>query len=340
MSHHFDTQTGLEDPRLNLGDFYLFQGGPGRTIMAMTANPQATATTPAPFRDEGIYAFRFDTDGDGHEDVTFKVRFGDVIHREGQPDHAQRFEVRRAAGPDADHGVDGEVVADGVTNEVGPPGGTARAYAGVARDAFAGNGVALETYEKAFAAGRYTTEAFQKAANLFDSRQIGVIVLDVPTELIGDGHVHAWTTVSLYGHAPEMQVARWGLPLITHMFIRDPDMREDYNRTAPSADNTRFTDHIADVVRETTKLAGSTNDPEAYARRVVDTFGRMTLPYDLGSTASFDYTGFNGRVMTDDVMDVMLTLMTNTALGDGVAPDPSLIRPDFPYFTSAQAVSA
>ncbi|MEA2773281.1 MAG: hypothetical protein QOD93_6243, partial [Acetobacteraceae bacterium] len=26
MSHHFDTPTGREDPRLNLADFYLFAG--------------------------------------------------------------------------------------------------------------------------------------------------------------------------------------------------------------------------------------------------------------------------------------------------------------------------
>jgi len=33
----------------------------------------------------------------------------------------------------------------------------------------------------------------------------------------------------------------------------------------------------------------------------------MTLPYQLGTPASFDYTGFNGRGLDDDVMDVMLS---------------------------------
>lgn len=31
MSHHFDTPTSMEDPRLNLCDFYLFSGRPGFT---------------------------------------------------------------------------------------------------------------------------------------------------------------------------------------------------------------------------------------------------------------------------------------------------------------------
>ena len=38
------------------------------------------------------------------------------------------------------------------------------------------------------------------------------------------------------------------------------------------------------------------------------------------------FPAFNGRGLCDDVMDVILTLVTNTALGDGVAPDMRLMR--------------
>jgi hypothetical protein len=34
----------------------------------------------------------------------------------------------------------------------------------------------------------------------------------------------------------------------------------------------------------------------------------------------------------DDVMDVILTLATNTALGDGIVPDRDSNRSEFPYF--------
>jgi hypothetical protein len=40
MSHHFDTPTAREDPRINVCDFYLFAGSPGHTVMAMTVNPR------------------------------------------------------------------------------------------------------------------------------------------------------------------------------------------------------------------------------------------------------------------------------------------------------------
>ena len=76
MSHHFDTPTAKEDPRINVCDFYLFRGRPGTTVMALTVNPSAGVGAPDTFRDEGLYAFRFDTNRDLREDVAFKVQFG------------------------------------------------------------------------------------------------------------------------------------------------------------------------------------------------------------------------------------------------------------------------
>ena len=83
MSHHFDTPTAKEDPRINVCDFYLFRGRPGTTVMALTVNPNAGVGAPDTFRDEGLYAFRFDTDRDLREDVAFKVQFGVPAHADG-----------------------------------------------------------------------------------------------------------------------------------------------------------------------------------------------------------------------------------------------------------------
>ena len=58
MSHHFDTPTAKEDPRINVCDFYLFRGRPGTTVMALTVNPNAGVGSPDTFRDEGLYACR------------------------------------------------------------------------------------------------------------------------------------------------------------------------------------------------------------------------------------------------------------------------------------------
>ena len=227
MSHHFDTPTGREDPRLNFGDLYLFEGGEGRTVMAMTSNPGVAPATTGVFRGDGRYGFRFDTNGDGVEDVSFKVSFGGG---------AQSFSVRRATGQDAISGSAGDLLVEGVTSEVTKGSQGTLAFAGITWDVFAGDGTALEAYEADFAKGEYTPRHFQNHSNLFAGRRIAVIVLEVPTELIGTGQVNGWGT-ALYGHAPETQVARWGLPLLTHLFIRDNEMREDFNRTAPSGDD-------------------------------------------------------------------------------------------------------
>jgi hypothetical protein len=56
------------------------------------------------------------------------------------------------------------------------------------------------------------------------------------------------------------------------------------------------------------------------------------LPYEIGTAASFSLASFDGRALSDDAIDVILTLATNTALGDGVVPDMSRIRDEFPYF--------
>jgi hypothetical protein len=49
MSHHFDTPTAREDPRINLCDFYLFRGTPGTVAMALTVNPDAGPAPPILF---------------------------------------------------------------------------------------------------------------------------------------------------------------------------------------------------------------------------------------------------------------------------------------------------
>jgi hypothetical protein len=342
LSHHFDTPTAREDPRLNLCDFYLFAGSAAATTaMAMTVNPAADAKTVAPFRDEAVYAFRFDTDGDRCEDVSFKARFGEILHLQSNSaeiDHVQSFNVYRAA--HAPGGVDGDLMASAQTNEVVSGEDGVRVFAGVVEDPFAGDAAALEAFKAAFAKGSLEPEAFRNRVNFFRDRTVAAIILEVPNRLIANSTgVSAWTTVSLYGHAREQQVARWGLPLLTHIYLGDDECRERFNRSRPSDDDSSFISSIVSTVSKYVAAAGTTDDPEAYGRRVAGLFGSLTLPYELGSAASFDYTGFNGRSLRDNVMDNMLSLLTNSPLGTGIAPDPTRFTHIFPYLRSAARTS-
>jgi len=139
-----------------------------------------------------------------------------------------------------------------------------------------------------------------------------------------------------------VQVSRWGLPLITNVFLSDPslpDAAEQYNRAVPADDAALFSKPIADFAEKVTRLANSTADPSEYAKQLLGRICPTVLPYELDTPACFGFSGFNGRALTDDAMDVILTLATNTALGDGVAPDRRLIRTDFPYFGEPHAKS-
>lgn len=87
-------------------------------------------------------------------------RFGQIDHRRNENDHVQSLEVRRAAGQDAGHGARGELLAEGCISAVITGDRGIQVFAGVTADQFAGDATALESFEAALAAGKYTPEAF------------------------------------------------------------------------------------------------------------------------------------------------------------------------------------
>jgi hypothetical protein len=335
MSHHFDTKLANQDPRLNLCDFYLFDAPSGKTVMAMTVNPDAGLSSPDTLHPEGLYAFRFDLNGDAREEVTFKFRFGEPRHADGSEHaHIQPFVVRKATGSDALRGDSGESLVEGETGSVATS-SSLSAYVGIAPDLFAAN-TGFRTFMTAFYKDqRYDAGAFLHQQNPFARRNVTAIVLEVPSELIGKGKINAWATISLFGHAPEVQVSRWGLPMVTHIFLNDPndqELKEQFNASVPSEDVERFAKPIADFVEKMTTYAGSATDPRAYANLIAARLCPDTLPYELGTRAAFELSSFNGRALSDDALDVMLTLAVNKSIEDGLAPDRTRIRQDFPYY--------
>jgi uncharacterized protein DUF4331 len=182
---------------------------------------------------------------------------------------------------------------------------------------------------------RYDGDALLQQQNPFARRNVVAIVLEVPSELIGKGEINAWATISLFGHAPEVQVSRWGLPMVTHLFLNDPsdqELKEQFNASVPSEDLERFAQSIADFAEKMTTYAGSAPNPAEYGKQIAERLCPDTLPYELGTPAAFEVASFNGRALGDDAMDVMLTLAANTPLVDGLAPDRGRIRKDFPYY--------
>ena len=248
-------------------------------------------------------------------------------------------QVRRATGRDAAEGTEGEVIASGTTGRIVAGDAGVRIFAGLAPDLFAANLTGNVAFRAALAAGKFAPEVFHGGVNYFQNRNVTAIVMEVPAPLIGEAAaaVRAWVTVSLCGHAPEVQVSRWGLPLMTHIFITDPAVQDDYNRSLPAADVPRFSQVVAGALARVTQLAGTADDPAAYAQRVVERLFPATLPYVLDSAASFGFAGFNGRALTDNVENVMLSLQANTPIDQGAAVARTNILGEFPYFGAPHA---
>ena len=120
--------------------------------------------------------------------------------------------------------------------------------------------------------------------------------------------------------------------MVTHLFLNDQELKEQFNASVPSEDLERFARPIADFAEKMTTYAASATDPGEYGKLMVARLCPDTLPYELGTSAAFEVASFNGRALGDDVLDVMLTLAANTPIVDGLAPDRGRIRKDFPYY--------
>ena len=90
-----------------------------------------------------------------------------------------------------------------------------------------------------------------------------------------------------------MQVSRWGLPLVTHVFLGDiaqdgqtEDLREKFNRSVPADDVVNFAAPIAEFARKWRVAAGSAVHPAEYGKQIVSRLCPTTLSYELGTQAA------------------------------------------------------
>jgi uncharacterized protein DUF4331 len=338
MSHHFDTKRAKNDPTMNICDMYVFKGRPGTTVMAMTVSADAGLSAPDALPDESMYSFRIDTNSDATEDVVFKFRFGPAQHVEGdERRHVQQFRVLRAEAETIAEDA-GDLIVEGKTGEVATSSQGVRAFVGLAPELWAADAIAFFNFLTAlYKENCFDGAVFLHQKNFFKNRNVIALVLEVPNTLIGDGQVHLWSTASLCGHAPEVQICRWGLPLFTHLYLSDPtqrDLADRYHQGKPAYDLARFGEAVANFVSRVSSRAGSTRNPEEYGRAVASRLCPVMLPYELDTEAVFGLTGFNGRPLATDAYDVMLTLAANRPITDGVAPDRNKIIEGFPFYGS------
>lgn len=334
VSHHLDVPAAREDGRVDLCDLYVFDGAdPDTTVLVMTVNPDAGVSSPSSLHPDVVYEFKIDTNGDALEDLSYRIRFG-VPDANGK----QPLTVLRATGESARSGADGEQIAQGYTNEEASLTIGGRVWVGLRADAFYADGAAAFVFEQAALTQRaYLPNVFEQGFNVFGGRNVTGIVLEVPTSALGQGVVGVWATTSMHGHGLSAQIERIGLPLIQPFFNIDDERNEAHNKRQPRADREASHARIAEIVALFSRMAGTTERPEAYGQAVADLLTPDILQYRLGTPASFSFATRNGRRLSDDVADVVLSLITNSPLSDHVNYD-GRIQPHFPYMAAPHPI--
>ncbi|MDX3854521.1 DUF4331 family protein [Streptomyces sp. AK02-01A] len=343
MSHHLDCPIARQDPRLDITDLYVFRGERGTVFITDHSHSLAGEDIPRGFHPEGRYEIKIDANGDAVEDLTYRFTF-----EERDEAGEQSYELRRLTGPEArDPAAEGTVIARGRTGEtVDLPGG-GRVWTGKAGDPFWIEPDVLQAVGHAFQDGtRIDLSGWSPAdaKNLFAGHTVYSVVLEIADEELlpvagPDRRIDVWGLDCLATDAGGWQpINRIGLPMIHPLFTQYNEVLGNrLNGNEPAEDMQIYGKTLAESVAAVVRAYGNSEDPEAYARKVVETILPNVLPYTLGTPACYGFAGWNGRTMTDNAPDVMFSFAANTPVTLGIGKEAVVAKPSktFPYVPPA-----
>ena len=334
---HLDAPTVRSDGRIDINDLYVFQGhNANNTVLALTVDPAAGILSPISFRPGAVYEFKVSTDGNAIADAAFRIKFGPV-----RSDGTQSMKVMRADGGNAaaNHGGDSRIGEGSSYQKIKLDGG-GQIWAGLRDDPFFFDLNRFKTFKATLLGGGGLADL----GGLVDCSRTGpaptdffvgfngmAIVLELPdSAFTGSGHptIKVWSTVSIKESDTLTQVERMGLPAINTVFNHTDATKDAYNRAMPQNDVANYTDDVAGVVSLITGLAGTAGDPGAYGLAIAGALLPDVITYNTATAANF--AALNGRALSNDVIDVALTVVANTPLSDCVAND-STFSSSFPY---------
>jgi hypothetical protein len=274
VSHHFDSPTAIADGRINLCDLFVFPGMPGTTTLILTVNPDAGRSSATTFRSDALYEFVLASDGGTREDIAFRVTL-----TQPDPTGNQQIRVLRADGAAAQHGTEEALLGEGHTGEAFPLGAGGLAWAGLAADPFTADGIALARFLAGLAAGQYDPGVFTSSpSNIFAGRDVTAIALQIPDTDLDGTRIAVWARISLFGHAPQLQVSRIGQAMLRPLFFSPPDAESEIlNAGAPASDRDAHGKRIFSIASAAARLAGLA-DPDAHAEQVQAAFREVSGP--------------------------------------------------------------
>jgi len=302
-------------------DLYAFTkpGEPAKSIIVLNVHPSFALASPEPtmsepFKPGALYEFKIDTNGDAVADICYSVQFA------SSENGKQTATVRRTQGARA-VGVcdDGEVMVENapvsvdrealVTNA-----GDYRFFFGWRSDSF------FFDVNGNFNHMQFTGDDF------FKDKNVCSIVIELPNSALGTSAVGIWAHTVDKTADGWVQADRGGRPLQAVFLVGE--QREAYLSGEPANDD-RFIGVFAHELEHTGGY--SPEDAASVARKLLPDI----LSYDFRRPVSFPH---NGRTLTDDVVDIFLSMLTNGKVtGDKVGSHRDLLD-EFPYLGPPQKV--
>lgn len=299
------------DTRVDLTDVYAFQSpsNPDNTVLIMGVNPLAGVLNDGTFRPGAFYEFKVDSNGDGNEDLTYRVTFS-------KPNGSLQQKLTLQTLPSV---KGASTMATGWTGtNIEIPGG---------------GWISAGPYDDPFffdLNGFLALDFCNPGTNFFNGLNISAIVLEVPSSWLGSSNVGIWARTAVKGQ----QIDRMGRPAINTVFIpnnplepsgSEPSQKNAFNAGKPSNDQRDFRGEVVDTL-EIFYGAGSST-----AQGLADFLLPDVLTVDTSSSAGFP----NGRGLADDVIDIELGLVTNGAITSDCVANDSVFSTSFPYLAPA-----
>src|SRR5580704_8241199 len=302
MSNHFSADNLKfpgDDRRLDLTDVFMFTSpdDPDKTVLIMDSNPtsapppiEAQAKGPA-FYPGAFYRINIDTGGDTQADVAFTFTFSEYENgtQTGTAWYATGAQARQPE-PAGEMLTDSLPVSfDGTARPVQVGGsGRIRLCAGLRSDPF------FADVEGALH-GFVWTGHDDFAGNNVDS-----IVLEVPADMLGDGPIGVWASISRRSNGVLEQMDRGGNPTI-NPFINPDGEKNLFNSRQPADDVANYLEPWSAILQN----AGGYTPEQAKAAAL------QVLPDILHSARTQPATYPNGRIPTDDVYSIRFAWLTN-----------------------------
>ena len=324
MSHHYsgpDFGFPHGDPRLDLTDLYAFPkpDDANKAIFIMNVHPgvgvsPSGPTRVDPFSPDAIYELKIDTDGDAVANIAYRVCFTPSV---GGSQTATLYRVEGVLA--AETGEGGQVISSHAPVSTGSDAlvtdaGDYRFFAGWRSDPF------FFDTEGALNNLQFT------GADFFDDADVCSIVLEVPNSALGQGKIGLWHRTLDGASGDWVQADRGALP--SQAVFLPGEHRADYLAAEPANDAS-----FIPVFAHSLEHTGGYTEEEA--KRAAGILLPDILPYDPSKPASYPA---NGRTLTDDGIDVFLSILTNGKVTrDNVGPHTDLLT-SFPYVGSSHKI--